>query len=78
MNVEDRSIGKLHVKNLHNRARIGRLMVCRKIANLQDLKAIATARVDPFSKFNMPRVGKRKGYPKKIQKKKFWLVVWKW
>ena len=66
MRIEDLSIGKLHAKNLHNWARFGRLMVCRKIANFQDLKAIATgtARVNQFSKFNMPRVGKRKGYQK--------------
>ena len=54
-----------------NWAIFGRLMVCRKIANFQDLKAIAIASVDSISKFNMPRVGKRKGYPKKNSEKFF-------
>ena len=40
-----------------------------KNRNFQDLKAIATATVDQFSNFNMPRVAKLKGYPKKILKK---------
>ena len=66
MRFEDLLIGKLHAKNLHNWAIFGRVMVCREIANFQDIKA--TARVDQFSKFNMPRVGKRKGYPKKSEK----------
>ena len=69
MRFEDLLIGKLHAKNLHNWARFGRLMECRKIANFQDLKAMATARVDRFSKFNLSREGKRNGYPKKIKKK---------
>ena len=65
MHVEDHSIGKLHAKNLHNRARIGRLMVRQKKRKFSGFWAIATATVDIFSKFNLSRVGKRKGYPKK-------------
>ena len=47
---------------------------CRKKRKFWGFSTIATARVNRFSKFNMSRVGKRKGYPKKIEnseKKKF-------
>ena len=40
-------------------------------SKFRGFSTIATARVDGFSKFKMPRVGKRKGYPKKIFKKYF-------
>ena len=38
MRFEGLSIGKWHVKNLQNRARFGRLMVCRKNTNFQDFR----------------------------------------